>query len=92
MDPNILVRECDELADASVSPSPVTVRIGDSVESGVLYGWARRGSERSGKGLVLTTREYVAGLPEEVLRWVSAASVNPRDPGEPKPAAMGHDR
>jgi hypothetical protein len=89
VDPNIVARERSELAAESVQRSPVTVRIGNDVESGVLYGWARADSERSGKGLVLTTREYAAGLHEEVLRWVPADAVGPGDPGQDQARADG---
>jgi hypothetical protein len=77
------------LTDGSGRPSPVTVRLGDSVEAGLLYGWARADSERSGKGLVLTTREFVAELQEEVLRWVPAASVGQGHPAQPEVPGAG---
>lgn len=81
IDPKLLSRERDELAERSAQPNPVMVRVGDSDERGMFYGWARADSVRSGKGLVLTTREFVSDLHEEVLRWVPAAAVRPVDSG-----------
>lgn len=78
VDPNILARERANLAERSARPTPVSVRVGDCFEPGLLYGWARADSERSGKGLVLTIREIASDLQEEVLRWTAAASVVPR--------------
>lgn len=80
VDPNILARERRELVEA-VRPEAVTVRVGDCVEAGVFYGWARSDSKRSGKALILSTREFAAELQEEVLRWVPAASIRPIDTG-----------